>query len=62
MKITQITYARTVSDGNFGNRKIEVVTELEEGDTPEDALTSAKVFVALQLENEEKQDEVDYPF
>lgn len=50
-KPLQVTYSRTVSDGNYGNRKIEVVMEVEEGETEQEALDAARTFVALNLQD-----------
>ena len=34
MKVTSVAYRRVMSDGNYGNRQVELRADLEEADTP----------------------------
>jgi hypothetical protein len=49
MKLKAITYGRKVTDNNYGSYHLEVVVELEEGDTGAMALATAKEFVRKGL-------------
>jgi len=49
MKATSVEYGRTKSDYNYGNTRVGLIVELEDGDTPEAAMLKAKAFVANAL-------------
>lgn len=49
MNVTKVTYGKLVSTGNFSNEKLEITVELDEGDTPADALKRARAFVEAAI-------------
>lgn len=65
MKITSVKFARLVSTGNFSNITIGAEAQVQENETPYDALTHLQGWVNDQIErreNEEhnqRQNEVD---
>lgn len=49
MKVTQVSYKQLKNTGNFEHQAIEVVVDLEDGDTPHNALERCRAFVAKEL-------------
>jgi hypothetical protein len=45
MRLTSISYGRTVSDNNYGSFRLEATVELDEGDNGKDALIAARRYV-----------------
>lgn len=50
MKVTVVRYEKLVNLGNFSNQKLGVEVQLEDGETPHDAVKRAKAFVEKNLE------------
>jgi hypothetical protein len=44
MNVKTITYSRTESDGNYGNRRVELVAELTDGEDPAIRLAELKAI------------------
>lgn len=49
MKVKSVDYSKLVSDGDYGNTKIGISVELDEGDNPKEALEKCKRFVEVSL-------------
>jgi hypothetical protein len=52
MKIVQVEYRRLKSFGNYENEMVGAVADLEEGQTPEQALEEVQSWVAARLQLE----------
>jgi hypothetical protein len=71
MKITAVSYQRTINLGNYESERVGTEVELDEGDSPEAAIAFAKEFVrnnsslkrldedAKQFEGYKPDDELD---
>ena len=49
MKVKYVSFERTKSLPGFNNKKVGIQIELEEGDTADRAIKTAKIFVAKEL-------------
>ena len=49
MRITTISYGRTLSDGNFGSYKAEMTAELESGDHVQTGMDMLRTLVLDNL-------------
>ena len=49
MRISQISFSRTLNLGNYNSGKVDCVVDLDPGDDPEQAAMIAKEFLARQL-------------
>ena len=59
MKVTTVEYSKVINLGNYENEKIGLVVELEENETPSDALIRCRNYVkALSPRN--KPSEFNY--
>lgn len=45
MKVNTVTYARLVNTGNYEHERIELSIDLEEGETPSEAVNRARAFI-----------------
>lgn len=45
MKVKTVTYAMLVNTGNYEHERFEVTVELEDGDTPSEAINRARAFI-----------------
>lgn len=54
MKIDRVTYRRLVTGDNYSNRAIEASAQVEDGDTPENALFNLSLWVASALNDPKK--------
>lgn len=52
MQITSVHYSRLVNDGNYENHKIAGWAQVEEGETPDEALTKIEAWVIAQIDDE----------
>jgi len=49
VKVSNVTYKRTVSGGDYSNETVGVVVELADGENPSEAFERAKAFVDSRL-------------
>lgn len=49
MRFVTMTYSRIVSDGDYGNRRLEATISLDENDVPEREVVLLRAFVDTQL-------------
>lgn len=49
MKVVQIEYKKLINTGNFEHQSLAVAVEVEDGETPHDAVKRAKAFVDAEL-------------
>lgn len=50
MKITSLSVGRTLSDGNYGSRRLDLTVELKEGDNVDEAIKTLNDIVDFNLE------------
>lgn len=59
MKIITVEYRRLRNLGNYENETVGATAEVQDGETPEEALEKLKVFVAEQLLAKQREIEFD---
>lgn len=52
MKVTTVSYGRTVNLGNFESARLDATAELEPGDTREDVPAQLRAWIDEQAESE----------
>lgn len=59
MRVKELSYGRVSNLGNYETERLECTVELEEGDSPKEALNRARKFVHTNLDIEEERPDAE---